>query len=96
VNNIQGDFDNVRLTATAMVLNAPTLKPPKVSGVDLIVTGTGGTPNSLYTWLVTTNLAAPINWKTNSTGTLDGTGAFSNAMPINFSQPASFFRLRLP
>jgi len=30
------------------------------------------------------------------TGTLDGTGAFSNSIPINPLQPASFFRLRTP
>jgi hypothetical protein len=69
---------------------------PDVSGGNLILTGSGGTPHSGYTWLVTTNLSVPIDWKTNSTGSLDGTGAFSNAIPINPSQPASFFRLRLP
>lgn len=96
VNNVQGDFDNVRLTATPIVFNAPTLRPPRVSGGSLILMGSGGTPNSGYTWLVTTSLSAPINWTTNSTGTLDGTGAFSNAVPINASQPASFFWLRMP
>jgi hypothetical protein len=96
VNNIQGDFDNVQLTATSIVFNAPTLGAPQVSGGNLILTGTGGSPNAGYTWLVTTNLSAPIIWMTNCTGTLDGTGAFSNAIPINASQPASFFRLRMP
>jgi hypothetical protein len=93
---IQAAFDNVRLTATPIVFTAPTLMAPKISGGKLILTGTGGTANAGYTWLVTTNLSAPINWTTNSTGTLDGTGAFSNAIPINASQSASFFKLRLP
>jgi hypothetical protein len=74
----------------------PSLGAPRLSGGNLIVTGTGGTPDSGYTWLSTTNLTAPINWTTNSTGTLDGAGSFSNAIPINTSQPAGFFRLRLP
>jgi hypothetical protein len=91
---IQGAFDNVRLTITSMV--APTLGVPKFSAGNLILTGTGGTTNASYTWLVTTNLSAPINWKTNNTGTLDGNGAFSNTIPIPPTQPASFYRLRIP
>jgi len=90
---IQADFDNVRLVKTSMVWKAPTFGAMKVSSGNLILTGTNGTPNSGYTWLVTTNLA---NWTTNSTGTLDGAGAFSNAIPIVTSQQASFFRLRVP
>jgi hypothetical protein len=93
---IQADFDNVRLTKAAVVATPPTLGAVGISGSNLILTGTGGTPISHYTWLATTNLSAPISWTTNSTGTLDGTGAFSNALPINASQPASYFRLRLP
>lgn len=93
---IQADFDNVRLTALPTALKASTLQTPKVSGGNLIVTGTGGTPNAGYTWLAATNLSAPIHWITNSTGTLDGAGALSNAIPINVSQPARYFWLRLP
>jgi hypothetical protein len=93
----QGNFDNVRLTQTSVA--PPTLPipdKPRISGDNLILTGTGGTPNTAYTWLSTTNLSAPINWKTNSTGTLDGSGAFSNSIPINVTNRATFFRLRLP
>ena len=96
---VSGDpwLDNISVTRT---LPSPAMPPvlgtPEVSGGNLILTGTGGTPNSGYTWLSTTNLSAPTTWTTNSTGTLDGTGAFSNAIPINASQPACFFWLRLP
>jgi hypothetical protein len=73
----------------------PTVNPLTVSGGNLILTGTGGTPNASYTWLTTTNVRAPIaSWKTNFTGVLDGSGAFSNAIPA--TNPASFFRLRMP
>jgi alpha-L-rhamnosidase len=92
---IQADFDNVRL-AKAPVVAVPTFGAPEIVGGNLILTGINGTPNSGYTWLVATNLSAPINWMTNRTGTLDGTGAFSNAVPINASQPANFLRLRMP
>jgi hypothetical protein len=93
----QALFDDVRLTKVSVA--PPT--PPKfaksiISGGNLIVTGTGGTAYSGYTWLSTTNLAAPIIWTTNSTGTLDANGGFSNAIPVSASQPPSFFRLRIP
>jgi hypothetical protein len=86
----------VQLTATPAVLKAPTLGTPGISGGNLVVKGVGGMPNRGYVWQVATNLAAPINWTTNSIGTLDGSGAFSNSIPINASQPASFFRLQVP
>jgi hypothetical protein len=35
-------------------------------------------------------------WTTNSTGVFDGSGAFSNAIPIIPSQPGRFFVLRIP
>jgi len=70
---------------------------PKVSGGNLILTGSGGTPAGYsYTWLQTTNLNAPIIWTTNIQGVLDGTGSFSNSIPINASQKANFFRFRMP
>jgi hypothetical protein len=34
------------------------------------------------------------NWTVSATGTLDATGALSNSIPINPSQPAGFFLLR--
>ncbi|HSY20301.1 MAG TPA: alpha-L-rhamnosidase C-terminal domain-containing protein [Candidatus Acidoferrales bacterium] len=92
---IQADFDNVRLTKATAV--APTMGVAKVVGQNLIVTGANGTPGTGYTCLVTTNLALPLSrWPTNGTGTLDGNGGFSNAIPIIASQPANFIRLRLP
>ncbi len=79
-------------------LAAPAL--PVVSstaaGGNLILTGTGGTPNYGYTILTSTDLLAPVgSWTVSATGVTDGTGAFSNAIPINVSQPARFFRIRM-
>ena len=75
---------------------SPTVHSPYVSNGNLILTGTGGTPNRPYTLLSTTNLTAPVIWTTNTTGVLDGSGSFSNTLPINVSQPAGFYRLRMP
>jgi hypothetical protein len=71
----------------------PILGNTVISGGNLILTGTGGTANAPYVLLTTTNLASPIIWTTNLTGTLDATGSFSNAIPVNTPPAASFFKL---
>lgn len=74
-----------------------TCNQPGVSNGNLILTGIGGTPGGGYTWLTTTSLAIPLaDWTTSTTGIFDGTGALSNAIPINSSQQAQFFWLRSP
>jgi autotransporter-associated beta strand protein len=71
--------------------------PVKLSGGNLILTGTGGPANGKYTLLACTNIAMPMSaWVTNMTGTLDQSGAFSNAIPVSTSQPVQFFRVRTP
>ena len=74
----------------------PVVNPVRVSGGNLILTGTG-TPNSGYTVLTTTNLVTPLaNWTISTSGVTDGTGAFSNSIPVNASHSSSFFRVRTP
>jgi hypothetical protein len=97
----QGDQDFGWSGYTEIILQGtltlPTMAPPKVSGGNLILTGTGGPPNAGYTFLTATNVTIPVaNWTVSVTGTLDSSGAFSNAIPINVTHPASFFRLRMP
>jgi hypothetical protein len=74
----------------------PTFGHPTLSGGNLILTGSGGSPNKGYSLLSATNLTPPVTWITNTTGTLDGTGSFSNAIPVTATPSAKFFRLRLP
>lgn len=84
----------IRVTA---VLQEPTINPPTVSAGNLILQGTGGTPLGSYSWLTSTNVAAPrAEWTTNLTDAFDGSGAFSNAIPINTGEPARFFLLKTP
>jgi hypothetical protein len=69
----------------------------RASGGNLILTGSGGTPNGSYTLLSSTNVTAPVaTWGTNSIGVFTGTGSFSNAIPINLSERARFFRVKSP
>ena len=75
----------------------PVVNVPRYSGGNLILTGTGGTPNRAYTWVTTTNVLIPLaGWTISSTGVTDATGSFSNAIPLNVSQPGNYFRLRMP
>ena len=75
----------------------PVVNMPRSSGGNLILTGAGGTPNRAYTWVTTTNVLIPLaSWTVSSTGVTDATGSFSNAIPVNVSQPGNYFRLRMP
>jgi hypothetical protein len=81
---------------SSTIVFPPTFGKPTLSAGNLILTGAGGTPNQGYTLLTATNLTPPVNWTTNGTGSLDGAGSFSNAVPVTATPPAQFFRLRLP
>jgi hypothetical protein len=75
----------------------PTIHSPYVSGGNLILTGGGGAPNSGYTLLTTTNLALPLSaWTVSATGALDGSGSFSNSIPVNAQEPGRFYQIRIP
>jgi len=74
----------------------PTIGSTTLSGGNLVLAGTGGTPGGGYTWLTSTNVAAPLStWTTNSTGVFSANGAFSNAFPVT-PGTGRFFLLRIP
>jgi autotransporter-associated beta strand protein len=74
-----------------------TFSPVKIASGNLILTGMGGTPSAGYTLLTTTNLTTPsAAWTTNTTGNFDGSGSFSNSIPVSPITPARFFRIRTP
>jgi len=78
----------------ATVVSAPKIGSVKLTGGNLILTGTGGIQGAGYTLLTTTNLLS--GWTTNVTGFFGNGGAFSNAIPVNTTNPAAFFQLRTP
>jgi hypothetical protein len=85
-----------KLTITSTGLG-PIFNRVTTSGGNLILTGNGGTGGAGYTLLTTTNLTTPLAlWSTNTTGTFDFTGAFSNSIPVSTLQPARFFTIRTP
>jgi hypothetical protein len=67
------------------------------SGNNLIVSGSGGTPNGTFTVRTNGNVAAPVaSWGTNSTGAFDSNGNFSASLPISASNPRLFYLIQTP
>jgi len=90
------DVSQLNVDGTIRVIGVPPMiNSTSVSGGFLTLVGAGGPPGASYTWLTATDVGAPV-WTTNSTGTFNGSGGFSNAFPINVSEPARFFRLQTP
>jgi hypothetical protein len=84
-------------TGELTVSTPVTINPPTTSGGNLILTGTGGTPSGSYSLLTSTNANAPVaTWRTNLTGTFDGSGGFSNSIPISTSELKRFFLIKTP
>jgi hypothetical protein len=82
---------------------AATYRPPALiissvtsSGTNLISSVTNGSPGGGWTWLTTTNLAAPIQWSTNRVGTFDGQGKVTLTNAILSAEPRRFFIMRTP
>jgi len=81
----------------ASVAVSPKINAPHITDGKLIMTGTGGTPGTGYTWLSSANVAAPVStWSTNSTGVFDASGSFSNAIVVNPADPVRFFKMQIP
>jgi hypothetical protein len=75
---------------------APIISSVATSATNLISNVTNGAPGSGWTWLTTTNLAAPIQWSTNRVGTFDGQGKVTLTNPIISAEPRRFFIMRTP
>ncbi len=89
-------YDEIQVFGVPPAAAPISIHSPTVVSGNLVLTGTGGTPGAGYTWLTATNAATPRSqWTTNSTGTFDGTGSFSNSIPVG-SGAGRFFLLRVP
>jgi hypothetical protein len=83
--------------AFGTLLLMPKFTEFRVSGADLILTGSGGTSNAIYTVLTSTNVGTPLAfWTSLITNTFDATGQFSFTNGININEGERYFRLRIP
>jgi hypothetical protein len=77
--------------------SSPVVSTIRLSGGNLIFSGTGGTANAGYSVLTTTNLTTSLtNWSVLSTGKFDGSGAFSVTNAIGSGSGQGFFTIRTP
>ena len=94
------DLSQLNTFGTIGVMTAqaqPVIGSTKVSGTNLIFSGTGGTANGNYWVLTSTNLATPFgSWPTQATSTYDATGAFSVTNAISPGTPQRFYRIKQP
>jgi fibronectin-binding autotransporter adhesin len=75
----------------------PVISSTRVSGGNLIFTGTGGTTNGTFYVLTSTNVATPLaSWTPLSTNMFDGSGNFSVTNAIVPGVPHEFYLLKTP
>lgn len=84
-------------TAGRIKVVAPTLITPVISGGNLTLGATGGTPGASYRILASTDVAAPLDtWTEVATGTFDANGNLSVTLPVNPNEPRKYYAVRTP
>ena len=81
-------------TLSVLALTAPLISSFKLSGNNLIMSGTGGVNGWPYFLLASTNLTSSV-WVSIATNQFDAAGNFSLTNAINPAQPKTFYRLQL-
>jgi len=88
-----GELELLGVVAPAQLVISDTT----VSGGNLNITGSGGTPSGGYTVLSTSDLTQPVaSWATAGTGSFDGSGNFSISIPVSPANPKQFYLIRTP
>ena len=87
---------NGTLAVKTAALPQPTISGVQLSGSNLILTGSGGQPGGTYYVVSSTNVAlSPLSlWTPVHTNTFDGSGAFSNNIPVSLAVPRDFFLIK--
>jgi alkaline phosphatase D len=79
------------------IYSTPTISQSVISAGNLILTGAAGTAGGTYSVLTSTDLAAPLAlWTTNSAGTFDSNGLFTNSIPLGGADNQRFFLIKQP
>jgi hypothetical protein len=75
----------------------PKFSDIRISGTNLLTTGTNGLAGASYTVLTATNITIPSsNWVSIFTNQFDSSGGFSFTNAILPSEPQRYFRIRTP
>jgi hypothetical protein len=75
----------------------PMISTTTLTGGNLNIAGSGGTPNGTYSVVTNGNLTVPVgNWTQATTGTFDASGNFSISLPVSTSNPQLFYLIKTP
>jgi T5SS/PEP-CTERM-associated repeat protein len=93
--------NNLLVDGSIEVVTAATRQPGfasvTMSGTNVVLSGTNGTPGTPYAVLTSTNVALPLsNWLSIATNQFGTSGAFSFTNPVAPGDRQRFFRLRAP
>jgi autotransporter-associated beta strand protein len=80
---------------SVVTLTSPIFGSFKISGGNLIVTGSGGVNSWPYYLLASTNLASTVPWTIVATNQFDTNGNFNLTNAIDVTQPQTFYKLQL-
>jgi hypothetical protein len=78
-------------------ISTPVLSSAVLSGGNVVLSGHGGAAGGTYDVLTATNAATPLtNWTDLGAFSFNGSGNFSNSIPVSTNPPNEFFRIRVP
>ncbi|HTI97935.1 MAG TPA: hypothetical protein VL527_03450 [Dongiaceae bacterium] len=78
-------------------VSQPVITAPSISGGNLSLSGTGGTPGGTYSVLTNASLSVPVSsWGVAATGTFDGSGNFSLSLPVSVTTAHLFYTIQTP
>jgi hypothetical protein len=83
--------------AAVTPVTRPHIVSVAISGSNLVISGTNGTPGGDYYVLAVTNVILPVSeWTRVATNVFDGNGGFQFTNHVAPGDPLRFFRLQLP
>lgn len=84
-------------TLRVVAASSPRITTVSLSGLSLVLSGSGGTANGGFSVLSQTNLLQPLShWTVVGTGNFNGSGSFSFTNEISAGTPARFYLIRVP
>jgi len=96
--NLRWNTSLLNIDGSLWVLSttSPLMTQVSVAANNLVVSGTGGTPNWNYYVLASTNVAPPmLQWTRVATNSFDSSGGFTFTNSINPAMPRMFLKLQV-
>jgi sugar lactone lactonase YvrE len=93
---VSGPSGSVTSAVAIATVTLPPLSAGPNSDGSVVLTFTGGEPNTFYTAEATDSLASPVFWRPISTNASDAHGTWSFLDTTGFKLPGRFYRVRTP